>query len=109
MSQSELERTFETIWKQLGGPELETEYQFHPTRKWRFDYAFVSAQIKAGFEIEGGTFKGGRHTRGKGYAQDCQKYNQAQLLGFQVYRFTADMLESDPAGHLQPIIELMKR
>lgn len=107
MSQSELERTFETIWRQLDGPELEKEYQFHPTRKWRFDAAHPSSKIAV--ELEGGVWTGGRHTRGSGYTLDCIKYNQAALLNWKVFRLTADMLTTNPAGHLQPIIELMKR
>jgi hypothetical protein len=107
MSQSELERAFETIWKQLGGPELETEYQFHPTRKWRFDAAHPASKIAV--ELEGGVWTGGRHTRPAGFTLDCLKYNQAALLGWAVFRLTSDMLTNDPAGHLRPIIELTNR
>lgn len=107
MSQSELERVFETRWKQLGGPELKREYRFHPTRRWRFDFAEPSRKIAV--EVEGGTFKDkSRHTTGEGYAKDCIKYNQATLLSWKVFRLTSDMLANDPEGHLQPIIELMR-
>lgn len=30
---SDLERGFETLWKQLGGAELTPEYRFHSTRR----------------------------------------------------------------------------
>ncbi len=108
MSQSELERTFETIWRQLGGPALEREYRFHPIRKWRLDFACPS--LKLGVEVEGGTRSGkSRHTTGDGYTKDCIKYNQLALDGWRLFRLTSDMLANDPAGHLQPIIDLMRR
>lgn len=99
-----LKREFLTQWRRLGGPDLEEEYKFHPTREWRFDFRRGVVAI----ELEGGTFSNGAHVRGKGYSKDCQKYNQAQLLGFRVFRFTTDMLTNDPAGHLEPVIELMR-
>lgn len=100
-----LKREFLTRWRQLGGPELHEEFKFHPERLWRFDFCRGMVAI----ELEGGTWleKSG-HTTGKGYSKDCQKYNQAALLGFRVFRFTADMLTNDPAGHLGPVIELMR-
>jgi very-short-patch-repair endonuclease len=106
MKQSRLERTFETIWRQLGGAELETEYRFHEKRRWRFDFAAPGAMVA--IELEGGTFSGGRHTRGKGFAADCEKYNAAARLGWRVFRFTADMLRDDPFGNLVPVIGLVK-
>ena len=101
-----LEREFLTRWRQLGGPELKREYKFHPRRRWKFD--FVDLASRVAIEVEGGTWAGGRHTTGRGYSADCQKYNQATLLGWVVFRFTSDMLRDDPAGHLGPVIELIK-
>ena len=66
---------------------LEREYRFHPTRLWRFDFAF--AYRKIAIEIEGGTWSGGRHTRGSGYAEDCLKYNEAAKLGWTILRYTS--------------------
>lgn len=97
---SNLERTFETIWRQLGGPELEREYRFHPKRKWRADFAHPRALVL--IEVEGGTWTHGRHNRGAGYRGDCIKYNHAALLGYRVFRFTADMLTPE---HIEPVIE----
>ena len=50
-------------------------------------------------EIEGGTWSGGRHTRGSGYEKDCEKYNEAVRLGWSVLRFTAKMVR-DGSGIL---------
>lgn len=84
------ERKFLRFWTLLKGPTLEQEHKFHPTRRWRFDFAHVIT--KAAFEIEGGVWSGGRHTRGKGFTEDCVKYSEAQLLGWTVYRITPQMI-----------------
>jgi len=66
------------------------EHRFNPARKWRFDYA--NEQFKIAIEIEGAIFIGGRHTRGKGYQNDMEKYNSAVLLGWSLLRFTPDQM-----------------
>ena len=76
-------------------PEPEREYCFHPTRKWRFDFAYPERMLA--IEIEGGTYSGGRHTRGQGFENDCEKYNTATLMGWKVLRYTAKMIESGEA------------
>ena len=63
-----------------------TEYKFHSTRKWRFDFAHPEKLI--GAEIEGGSWIKGRHTRGMGYIKDMEKYNAAALMGWRVLRYT---------------------
>lgn len=73
----------------------EREYQFHPTRLWRFDYAWPLEKFAV--EIEGGVWSGGRHTRGKGFIEDCIKYNEAVLLGWRVIRVTTEMVRSGEA------------
>ena len=110
--ESDLEREFDTRWRQLGGPELVPEYEFDPVRNWRFDRAHVYARIA--IEIDGGTWGvinpttgkrvPGGHTSGKGYREGCIKSNAAQLRGWFVFRLTSDMLEDDPARHIEPII-----
>ena len=62
------------------------EYRFHPTRRWRFDYAYPDALLA--IEIEGGAWVRGRHTRGKGFVADLEKYNAATLLGWRLLRYT---------------------
>ena len=46
--------------------EVVKEYLFHPTRKWRFDYAIPDHKIA--LEVEGGVWTGGRHTRPQGFS-----------------------------------------
>lgn len=76
-------------------PEPKKEYRFHPDRRWRFDFAFPD--IKLAVEVEGGTWNGGRHTRGSGFAADCEKYNEAVLLGWRVLRFDSKAVTSGQA------------
>jgi len=69
------------------------EVQFHPLRKWRFDYV-IENQPKTAIEIEGGTWGKSRHTTGRGYRGDLVKYNRATLLGWTLLRYTPDQLLS---------------
>ena len=82
---------------QLSGlPAPEREYPFHRKRKWRFDFAWPELLIAV--EVEGGIWVGGRHVRGEGYEADCEKYNEAQLAGWMVLRFTPGMLKRGNGG-----------
>ena len=62
-----------------------SELQFHPVRKWRSDFALPRARLLV--EIDGGTWSGGRHTRGAGFIEDQRKTNAAAVLGWRVLRF----------------------
>lgn len=70
-------------------PGAVAEHRFHPARRWRFDYAWTAKKIA--LEYEGGSFVGGRHTRGAGYERDCEKYSMAAVMGWTVIRTTAAM------------------
>ncbi|QQN89411.1 MULTISPECIES: DUF559 domain-containing protein [Acinetobacter] len=82
--------------------KFEQEFYFHPDRKWRADFHLIDKKILV--EIEGGIWSGGRHTRGKGYLGDIEKYNAATMMGFQVIRFSTDQVKS---GHAIQQIEKM--
>lgn len=71
------------------------EFRFHPDRRWRADFAWPDRKLLV--ECEGGEHSGGRHTRGVGFTQDCEKYNAAAILGFTVLRFTGSMIASGAA------------
>ena len=71
------------------------QYKFHPKRKWLFDFAWPDKIVAA--ECEGGIWVKGAHVRGGHFQEDCQKYNAAALLGWRVFRFTADMIASGEA------------
>lgn len=66
---------------------MEMEHRFHPSRRWKFDFAWPSRLLA--LEVEGGTYAGGRHTRGAGYGKDIEKYNEAALCGWRVLRADA--------------------
>jgi very-short-patch-repair endonuclease len=74
------------ILKSIFVNELYTEYKFHETRRFRFDYAVPMYKIAVEYEgIMGGK---ARHTTIKGYTKDCEKYNLANEMGWHVFRYT---------------------
>lgn len=91
------------LWAQL--PQPIREYKFHPEIKWRADFAWPDQKVMV--ECQGGTWIGGAHVRGKGYDSDCWKHNAAIALGWKVLWVTTSMLESDPAGIMEQLGELL--
>jgi very-short-patch-repair endonuclease len=81
---------FLSLLKREGIPLPVSEYRFHPSRKWRFDFAFCQHLVAV--EVEGGVFSGGRHSRGAGFRKDCEKYNSAASLGWRVLRVLPEQL-----------------
>lgn len=81
---------FTAICKSDLGVVAIKEHIFHPTRRWRFDYAIPSHKIA--LEVEGGVWTNGRHTRPQGFLGDVEKYNAATLLGWRIFRVTPDEL-----------------
>ena len=74
---------------------FEREFKFCQDRKWRADFHLVDKMIL--IEVEGGIWSGGRHTRGKGYLGDLEKYNEATMMGYQVIRFSTEQVKSGKA------------
>jgi very-short-patch-repair endonuclease len=95
---------FEGIWKALGGMPLVEEHKFHPTRKWRFDYSLPAHKIA--IEIDGGVYGGGRHNRGSGFINDCEKFNEATALGWYCYRIPTPMVST---GYVAWVLEQIRR
>ena len=71
-----------------GLPEPEREFRFHPTRRFRFDFAWPLRRRPLAVEIEGGVRMMGRHQRPGGFADDLVKYRAAMQLGWDVLRFS---------------------
>ena len=91
--------------KHLGelGISFEREFHFHDLRRWRFDYLLCEhllahsqvpkvtfAERHLAVEIEGAIWSRGRHTRGKGFQADLDKYNHATMMGYRVLRFSTE-------------------
>jgi len=95
---SHLERRFELLWAEAGGPALQPEFRFHPTRKWRADYAHLESRTL--IEVEGGAWVGGRHTRASGFVADAEKYLEAALGGWRVVRLVGSQLTTETVGRV---------
>lgn len=79
----------------FGWPVPKPEHYFHPTRRWRFDLAWPSVLFAV--EVEGGVWIGGRHVRGTGVEDDCEKYAEALCLGWRVLRVTSRQVKTGQA------------
>ncbi len=89
---SALEEDFAHILDMAHIVGWEREYRFHPTRKWRFDFAWPRERFA--IEVEGVVPYGkGRHQTFTGYTKDAEKYNEAVMHGWSVMRFTQPMLK----------------
>jgi hypothetical protein len=77
-----------SFWTACGLPEPTPEYNFHPTRRWRFDFAWIPQKVAV--EIEGGIWMKGRgaHSRPSNVLRDMEKQNEAGKLGWRIFRFT---------------------
>lgn len=80
-------------------PAYQREYAFAKSigRRWRFDFAWPERLIAV--EVEGGVFVGGHHSRGVGFTADCEKYNEAAVMGWLVLRVTPRQITEGHAIH----------
>ena len=65
------------------GDAVMPEFRFHPTRKWRFDFALPERKVAIEFD---GLFGGTAHRSINMVAKDSEKINEAQLHGWIVIR-----------------------
>jgi very-short-patch-repair endonuclease len=76
-------------------PPPEREFRFHPTRRWRFDFAWPDCMVAV--EVDGGIYSRGRHVRGSGFEKDGEKRNAAVIAGWRVLHFTPRQVKSGAA------------
>lgn len=87
------------------GP-VETEYRFHPVRRWRFDFYLPDHNIAV--EYEGVMTKGANvgHASIAGIMRDVEKYNEATAMGIRVFRATAENVRT---GAIFTLLENVKK
>lgn len=89
--------------------EIVKELRFHPTRRWRFDYAIP--EYKIAIECDGGVWMkgGGAHSRPQNILRDMEKLTQASLLGWTVIRRTPEQLKTiETLEMIKQVVELKK-
>ena len=80
------------------------EHQFAPDRLWRFDFCWPDKKLAV--EVEGGTnFGQSRHSKGKGFERDAEKYNRAAREGWIVLRYSTAMVASGAA--IDEVLEVL--
>lgn len=104
--------TLATLWACLaekGIPEPVSEFRFHPTRKWRFDWCFPERRLAV--ECDGALYVQGRHSRGAGREKDMEKLAEALCLGWRVLVVSPRHIENGAAldwicrlYHREPVI-----
>lgn len=67
------------------------EFRFHPSRLWRFDLAVPELLLAVEYHGHAGFVGKGAsgHSTIPGLTNDCEKVNQARILGWTVFAFTA--------------------
>lgn len=97
-----------TLLSQIKREKLPTpvqHYRFCKNRKWEFDFCYPDLMIS--FECEGGIWRagGGAHSSGKAILRDIEKYNQATLLGWRVFRLHTGMVYQINWGKFREMTE----
>lgn len=110
--ESTLERKFRTLLELHAIDAWVQEYKFHPTRRWRFDFAWPKYKIAV--ELQGGVYLRRRsgHSSRSGIQADIDKGNAATVLGWSVLQFTTVDLRKKPVHCvelLQGLIEEAKK
>lgn len=92
---SSLESAFHVLAKLAALPPYQTEYEFHPSRKWRWDICWPTEKVAV--EMDGGIFtKQASHSSISGILRDMEKHNAATILGWRTLRYSTKDLEERP-------------
>ena len=101
---SSLGSRFLFLWQLAKGPPLEREFRFHAERRWRADFAHLPSRTL--IEIEGGIWVNGRHNRAAGFNSDLEKYLEAGLLSWRVFRLGPDQITMENVERLARTLTL---
>lgn len=96
----EMTESFLRQCKEIGLPIPECEYKFHPTRKWKIDFAIYVPYKMYWLAVE---IEGYGHNRIGNFTRDMEKYNELAFAGISLLRFTVKEVMSGKA------IEQLKR
>ena len=87
-------------WREQGVPAPVAEHQFHPVRKWRFDWAWPDWLLY--LEVDGGIWIQGGHNRGAQLKKDWEKRNAASCMGWRgLWCEPKDLLMRDMADTIK--------
>ena len=91
------EREFAFQLIAAGFPKPETEYKFHPTRKWRIDLCYPG--VRLALECQGGIWMkgGGAHSRPANIERDIEKHNALVMAGWTLLLVTPKTIKSGEA------------
>ena len=97
------EAAFVVYWRLLAAdlPEPEREYRFHPTRKWRLDFAWP--EYRLGVEIDGQVHA----IRGK-RNRDAEKSRALNDLDWRVQRYTSDDMRDRPIQVIEEVERILR-
>jgi very-short-patch-repair endonuclease len=98
---SELEEYFERRWDACyPNLPLSREQKLIPNKGYRFDFTHVEARVTV--EINGGNYTKARsgHSSSAGLRRDYEKYNLAQLVGYDVFILDTEMIKVEDWYHL---------
>lgn len=72
-------------------------------RRFEFDFCLPDHRILV--EIQGGTYNGGRHTRGYGYDADCEKLRLATFDNWKVLWYTGRQITKE---NIERLVEYVR-
>jgi len=98
---SNLEETLAFHMRINNIPEPLRQHKFHPKRKWLADFAWedegLIVEVEGGIWMQTGTGRGKGHAHPKRFTDDCEKYNEATLMGWRVIRVTEPQIKDGSA------------
>lgn len=85
----------DSVFSAFGIPAPQREFLFHPTRKYRIDFAWPSRKLAV--EIDGGIWlkgkKAGSHSRGSGILRNYKKRNALAVMGWRLLCYTPQSID----------------